>query len=98
MKAFVELQFGYCTLVWMFHSRSFNNKINRIHESALGSTYNNKSSSFKKLLQQDNSVTIHHRNIKILATEICRFLQELSSPIINESFCRKKQQLQYARE
>ena len=46
MKAFIESQFGYCPLVWMFHSRSFNNKINRIHKSALGNTHNNKSSSF----------------------------------------------------
>ena len=32
MKAFIESQFGYCPLVWMFHSRGLNNKINRIHE------------------------------------------------------------------
>ena len=69
MKAFIESQFGYCPLVWMFHSRSLNNKINRIHERALRITYNDKSSSFQNLLEKDNSVTIHHRNIKILATE-----------------------------
>ena len=28
MKAFIESQFGYCPLVWMFHSRGINNKIN----------------------------------------------------------------------
>ena len=32
MKAFIESQFSYCTLVWMFHSRELNNKINNIHE------------------------------------------------------------------
>ena len=32
MKAFIESQFGYCPLIWMFHSRSLNNKINLIHE------------------------------------------------------------------
>ena len=35
MKAFVESQFGYCPLIWTFHSRGLNNKINRIHERAL---------------------------------------------------------------
>ena len=64
MKAFIESQFGYCPLVWMFHSRSLNNKINRIHERALRITYNDKSSSFQNLLEKDNSGTIHHRNIK----------------------------------
>ena len=28
MKPFVESQFRYCPLIWMFHSRSVNNKIN----------------------------------------------------------------------
>ena len=35
MKAFIESQYGYCPLVWVFHSRSLNNKINQIHERAL---------------------------------------------------------------
>ena len=26
MKAFIESQFNYCHLIWMFHSRSLNNK------------------------------------------------------------------------
>ena len=68
MKAFIELQFGYCSVVWMFHSRNLNNEINRIHERASRITYNDKSPSFQKLLEKDNSVTIHHRNIKTLAT------------------------------
>ena len=52
MKAFVESQFGY-SLIWMFHSRGLNNKINRIHERALRITYKNKSSTFQELLEKD---------------------------------------------
>ena len=50
MKSFIESQFGYCPLNWMFHSRGLNNKINHIHERALRITYNDKSSSYKKNL------------------------------------------------
>ena len=89
MKAFIESQFGYCPLVWMFHSRSLNNKINRIHERALKIAYNGKSSSFQNLLEKKNSVTIHHRNIKILATETYKFLQGLSLTLINEIFVER---------
>ena len=39
MKSFIELQFGYCPLIWMFHSRGLNNEINCIHERALRTTY-----------------------------------------------------------
>ena len=35
IKTFIESQFNYCPLIWMFHSRTINNKINRLHERAL---------------------------------------------------------------
>ena len=84
MKAFVESQFGYCPLIWMFHSRGLNNKINRIHERALRITYKDKSSTFQELLEKDNSVSIHHRNVQKLAIEIYKVLHGFSPPILND--------------
>ena len=80
MNGFIETQFGYCPLVWIFHSRGINNKINRIYERALRITYNNKSSSFQDLTDKDNSVTVYHRNIRTLATEAFKIQHELSPP------------------
>ena len=54
MKAFIESQFGYYPLIWMFHSRSLNKTQNRIHEIVLRSTNNDKPSTFLKLLEKDN--------------------------------------------
>ena len=39
-KAFLESQFKYFPLIWMFHKRYMNNKINRLHERALRIVYN----------------------------------------------------------
>ena len=39
MKTFIESQFNYFPLIWMFHSRTINNKINRLHERALRIVY-----------------------------------------------------------
>ena len=64
MKPFIQSQFGYCPLIWMFYSRGLNNKRNLIHERALRSTYNDKSSSYGELLTKNRSVTILHRNIR----------------------------------
>ena len=50
MKSCIKSHFGYCLVIWMFHSRGLNNKINRIHERALRITYNDKSSSYRELL------------------------------------------------
>ena len=44
MNAFFTLQFSYCPLVWMCHSRANNNKINRLHERCLQIVYNDKQS------------------------------------------------------
>ena len=35
MKAFLISQFRFCSLIWMFHNRGLNNKINSLHEKAL---------------------------------------------------------------
>ena len=42
----------------MIHSRTLNDKINKIHERALGIVYNDDTSSFDELLRKDNSVSI----------------------------------------
>ena len=86
MKSFTESQFGYCPLIWMFHSRGLNNKINRIHERALRITYDDKSSSYRELLTNDSSVTIHHRNTRALAIGIYKLMQGISPPLLNEVF------------
>ena len=70
MRAFVTSQFQYCPLVWMFHSRKMNNKINRLHERALRIAYKDFCSSFATLLEKDRSVTIHEKNLQLLMTEI----------------------------
>ena len=69
MNALFDSQFNYCPLIWMFHSRNLINKINRLHERCLRFIYNDKTSSFEQLLENDNSVSIHHRNIQTLAIE-----------------------------
>ena len=63
MKAFIESQINYCPLIWMFGSRTMDNKINRIHDIALRLVYSDYSSNFDKLLKKDGLFSIHDRNI-----------------------------------
>ena len=70
MKTFVESQFNYYLLIWMFHSRRLNNKINNVHERALRIVYSDYNSTFQEILDKDASFSVHHRNIQTLAIEI----------------------------
>ena len=86
MRAFIENEFNYCQLTWMFHNRTLNNKINKLHERALRITYKDEKSTFSELLEKDKSVTIHERNIQKLPTLMYKVKNKISTPIINEIF------------
>ena len=81
MNVFFNSQFSYYPLIWMCHSCIINKKINRLHERYLRMIYGDKLSSFKELLEKDNSVvSIHERKIQILATEIYKVSKVMSPP------------------
>ena len=39
LNSFITSHFSYCAIVWMFHSRKLNERINHIHERALRIVY-----------------------------------------------------------
>ena len=86
LKTFIESQFSYCSLVWMFCSRKINNRINHIHERALRLVYNDYKTSFEQLLINDKSISIHHRNIHNVAIEMYKVKNELSPPFMQDIF------------
>ena len=47
------------------HHKELNHKKNWLDERCLGLVYRDMTSSFEELLQNDNSVSIHYRNIQI---------------------------------
>ena len=70
----------------MCHSRGLNNKINNTHKRALRIVYQDKKSNLQDLLQKDNSVSIHMKNLQYLATEIYKVKNCLSPEIMKEVF------------
>ena len=84
MSAFVDSEFRYCPLIWLCHSRTNKWRIDRLHESCLRIIYSDKQSSFKELLEKDNSVFIHEKNTQIWATEKYKVSSNTSSSNISK--------------
>ena len=84
MKTFIESQFNYCPLTWMFHSRQQNSKIKKLHERALRIVHRNPNLTFQQLLNLDKTHCIHHRNLQKLAVEMFKMSKKLVPAPIQE--------------
>ena len=71
-NAVVKSQFNYCPFVWMFCSRTPNNKINRVDERALRVILGEDLSDFESLLQNNRNIPSHHKNTQSLIIEILK--------------------------
>ena len=80
----------------MCHSRSLNTKINKLHERALRVVYKDDNLTFEQLLEKDNSVTVHHRNLRKLAVEMYKVKNDLS-PIPVQNIFKQQENTQNLR-
>ena len=87
VNSFITLQFSYCPLIWMFHSRRMEHRINKFHERALRLIYpSDLKLTFKELLDKNKTVSIHQKNLQVLATEISKAKLNISPEILKELF------------
>ena len=88
MHAFIISQFNYCPLVWMCHNRGINNKTNNLHYRALRMVYDDQTTTFEELLNKDGNVTIHQQNIRTLAVEMFKVINDLAPPFMRNIFTK----------
>ena len=86
MKTFIESQFKYCPLLWMFHSKKLSKRIDKLHERALRVVYKDKKLTFEELLEKDNSYNTHHRNLQHLAILMYKVKNNLVPTPVQEIF------------
>ena len=89
MNTFVMSQFSFCPLIWMFHDRRINNKVNKIHERALRIAYKDSHSCFESLLKRNNSVSLHQRNLQLLLVEIFKTKENLNPSFMKDIFVER---------
>ena len=70
----------------MFCQRSSNTRINHLHERTLRIVCDNNESTFEDLLNKNNSVSIHHKNIPLLGIELYKVKNNLPTYLMSEIF------------
>lgn len=86
MKAFIASQFSYYFLVWMFCSKKPDKWNKCFTWEGFKITYGDKTSSFNELLEKNNFVSIHHKNLEVVAIEICKISNNISPTTLNDIF------------
>ena len=64
----------------MFTSKTSHHSTDKLHKRALQVMHNDYTLTYDDLIEIDNSVTIHVRNVQLLMTEICKTLNNLNLP------------------
>ena len=89
LQQLILSHFSYCPLVWMFYDRTLDHRINRIQERALRIACKDCGSDFGFPLEQNKSVAIHVRNLKLLMTEIYKTKSDLNPPFMKDLFMER---------
>ena len=71
-------------LIFTFCSRTLNNRINRLQERALRILYKDDDSTFSQLLEKDHSITLHTKNLQLLATEMYKMKNHILPCLLSE--------------
>ena len=68
-NAFIDSQFNYAPLLWMFCRKTLYSKIEKVHHKDLKVIYES-NDTYDNLLLQSNTVSVHQRHLRFLMTEI----------------------------
>ena len=84
-NAFINSQFNYASIIWMFCHKQDYLKIEKIQYIALKIVYNS-NESCEELLLRNNEVSIHQKQLRILATEVFKSLADAINPDFMKSY------------
>ena len=78
-NSFVDIQFIYAPLIWMFAGKTAINTICKIHYRILQVVSNNFNDSYDTLLSINNDISIHQKHLWYLAVEVHKTVVEIIS-------------------
>ena len=77
-NAFINSQFNYAPLIWMFANKCSIDKILKIHKRTLQIVYDVYDESYENLLNRSDDISIHQKHLRYLAIEVYKSLTKLN--------------------
>ena len=74
-NAFINSQFNYAPIIWMFCQKNQYLRIQKIHHKALTVVFNS-DSGYDELLQMNKEIIIHQKHLHELICEVCKSLNK----------------------
>ena len=87
-SAFINGQFNYAPLVWIFCRKKLYVKIQKIHHKAVKVVYNS-NKNYDELLRNNNEVTIHQSHLRALICEVFKSSNNLNPKFMWSHFVFK---------
>ena len=87
-NVFIDSQFIYAPLIWMFCRKTLYSKIEKIHHRTLKVIYG-MDDSYSNVLLSSNYASIHQRHLRLLVTEILKSISQIN-PEFTWSFFESK--------
>ena len=76
-NTFINSQFNYAPLIWMFYRKTLYHKIEKNHHRILKVIYQSEE-SYENLLLESSSVSVHQRHLRFLVTEIYKSTTQIN--------------------
>ena len=77
-SCFVNSQFNYCAILWMFCRRKSKLRLENIHKRALRVVYNEYEKNYKDLLVDYDEISIYQKHLQFLVTEVFKSANKLN--------------------
>ena len=75
---FINSQFNYAPLIWMFANKFSIDKILKIHKRTIQTVYDVYDESYENLLKRSDDISIHQKHMRYLAIEVYKSLTMLN--------------------